>query len=153
MGIETSVDTTRLKELSETVERLTGVRLAHNKPVVGAGAFAREIGLGIDLVHTQQRTVFPFVPRLVGQEPTVVIGKKSGIRSIGMKLEAWGLEADEEQQRAMLAEVKAFAIEYRRPLSDDELRAIYDRVTAPPSEHNAKRVSGRPMGRGTPPAE
>lgn len=130
MGIETSIDTTKLKELSQTVEQLTGVRLAHNKPVVGSGAFAREIGLGIDLVHTQQRTVFPFVPQLVGQEPRVVIGKKSGVRSIGIKLEAWGLEADEAQQRAMLAEVKAFAIEHRRPLNDDELRSIYERVTA-----------------------
>lgn len=129
MGIETSIDTTALKELSRTVEDLTGVRLAHNKPVVGADAFAREIGLGIDLVHTQQRTVFPFVPRFVGQEPRVVIGKKSGIRSIGMKLEDWGLEATEDQQRAMLAEVKSFAIEHRRPLTDDEVRTIYAQIT------------------------
>lgn len=146
LGIETAVDSSRLTELSRLVEELTGVRLAHNKPVVGTGAFAREIGLGIDLVHTQQRTVFPFVPRLVGQQPKVVIGKKSGIRSIAMKLEQWGLQADEDQQREMLAAVKSLSIDQRRAVTDEELRAIYDRVVdrsaATEDEDNASAVAG-----------
>lgn len=130
MGIETSIDFARLKELSSLVEKLTGVPIAHNKPVVGEGAFAREIGLGIDLVFTQERTVFPFRPSLVGQHAKVVVGKKSGIRSVAMKLEAWGLSASEDQQREMLASVKAFSIEHRRSLSDEELRKICDAVIA-----------------------
>jgi isopropylmalate/homocitrate/citramalate synthase len=125
LDVDTGIDLTRMKELSLLVEETTGVTLARNKPVVGDLAFAREIGLGIELVKTQQRTVFPFIPSSVGMEPTVVIGKKSGVRSIAMKLEEWGLEATEDEMRSMLADVKQQAIDTGRPLTDDELRAIY----------------------------
>jgi isopropylmalate/homocitrate/citramalate synthase len=130
LGLETGIDLTRMKELSSLVEELSGVHLAKNKPVVGELAFGREIGLGIELVKTQQRTVFPFIPGSVGMVPTVVIGKKSGVRSIAMKLEEWGLEATEDEMRSMLAEVKQTAIDTGRPLTDEELRAIYDRTAA-----------------------
>ena len=130
LGLETGIDLTRMKELSTVVEQLTGVTLPKNKPVVGEGAFAREIGLGIELVQTQQRTVFPFIPSLVGMKPKVVIGKKSGVRSIAMKLDEWGLEATEEQMRDILVEVKQLAIDLGRPLADDELREMYDRRVA-----------------------
>lgn len=130
LGLETGIDLTRMKELSTLVENLTGVKLPKNKPVVGDYAFAREIGLGIELVMTQPRTVFPFIPGSVGMAPTVVIGKKSGIRSIAMKLEEWGVDASEEEMRSMLAEVKQRAIDTGGPIPDDVLRSICDRTLA-----------------------
>lgn len=130
LGLDIGIDLPRLKELSALVEQLAGVPLARNKPVVGEDAFAREVGLGIELVKTQQRTVFPFVPGLVGMEPRVVIGKKSRVRSITMKLDEWGLEASEEQMRVMLAKVKQMAIDDRRPLTDVQVRRIYEEVLA-----------------------
>lgn len=142
MALDTSIDMPRLKEMSELVEELTGVKLARNKPVVGEFAFGREVGLGIELVRTQQRTVFPFLPRLVGQEPKVVIGKKSGVRSIAMKLEDWGVEASEGDMRTMLADVKQYAIDHKRPLSDGELRTIVDGVLAAPADGAVPAESG-----------
>ena len=131
LGLDTQIDLTRMKRLSVLVEERTGIRLAANKPVVGDLAFAREIGLGIELVKTHQRTVFPFIPSMVGMEPRVVIGKKSGVRSIALKLEEWGLAASDEVMREVLAEVKRSSIELGRHLSDQEVRGIYERTAIP----------------------
>ncbi len=128
LGLENNLDLTRMKELSLLVEELSLVRLPKNKPIVGEFAFGREVGLGIEMVFQQPRTVFPYLPETVGMKPTIVLGKKSGVRSIAMKLQDWGLEATEDEMRVMLADVKQLAISERRPVSDDELRVIYANV-------------------------
>mgnify|MGYP001797071674 CR=1 FL=1 len=74
------------------------------------------------------RTVFPVVPSYVGRQAKVVLGKKSGILSIGMKLEEWGLSASEEQMRQMVDMVKALGNKERRPVEDEELKAMYKDV-------------------------
>ena len=128
-GMEVNINFSKLLELSALVQELTGVRLDKLKPVVGENAYAREVGLGMDMVRKQPRTVFPADPvKVLGRTPKVVLGKKSGILSIGMKLEEWGLTASEEQMREMVDRVKRLGTEKRRPVEDDELRKIYEDV-------------------------
>ena len=78
-GMEVGIDFKKLPEVSALVQELTGVKLDILKPVVGQNAHAREVGLGIDMVKKQPRTVFPVVPSFVGKEPLILMGKKSGI--------------------------------------------------------------------------
>lgn len=127
-GLEMGIDFAKLPEVSRLVQDLTGVKLDVLKPVVGDNALAREVGLGMDLVTKQPRTVFPVVPSFVGRSPRVVLGKKSGVLSIGMKLEEMGFSASDEQMREMLERVKGLGIAQRRPVQDDEFRAIYEDV-------------------------
>ena len=127
-GVELGINWPKVQEASALVQELTGIKLDKLKPVVGEHAYAREVGLGMDLVKKQPRTVFPVVPSYVGREPKVVMGKKSGILSVGMKLEEWGMTATEEQMREMTERVKVMAVEKRRALSDDEVRRIFDGV-------------------------
>lgn len=127
-GIETSIDFARLPEASRLVEELTGVKLDVLKPVVGANNYAREIGLGSDMVKKQPRTVFPAVPSFVGRIPRIVLGKKSGVLSVGIKLEEMGKTATEEEMREMVERVKTLGIEKRRPVEDEEFLRIYEEV-------------------------
>ncbi len=127
-GMDLGLDFSKIPAASALVQELTGVKLDILKPVVGDNAFAREVGLGMDLVKKQPRTVFPVVPSYVGRGPRVVLGKKSGILSIGMKLEEWGMTATDDQMREMVERVKRLGNEKRRPVEDDELRKIYDQV-------------------------
>jgi len=127
-GMETSINFDKLPEVSALVQDLTGVKLDKLKPVVGDHAYAREVGLGMDMVKKQPRTVFPVDPKFVGRNPTVIMGKKSGILSVGMKLEEWDMSASEPQMREMTDRVKALAVEKKRALSDDEVRGVFDGV-------------------------
>ena len=45
-----------------------------------------------------------------------------------MKLEEWGMSATEEQMREMTDRIKALAVEKKRVLSDEEVRAVFDGV-------------------------
>ncbi|MGH2855975.1 MAG: homocitrate synthase/isopropylmalate synthase family protein, partial [Solirubrobacteraceae bacterium] len=68
--------------------------------------------------------VEPFSAELVDAKRQIVLGKKSGIDSIRIKLSELGLQAGEEQQRALLAAVKELGARERRLVTDDELRAL-----------------------------
>jgi isopropylmalate/homocitrate/citramalate synthase len=53
-----------------------------------------------------------------------VLGKKSGIDSIRIKAEELGVDLDDEQERALLAEVKRRGTEKRGLVTDDEFREL-----------------------------
>lgn len=123
-----NVQLDRLVSLSRLVEELSGVPVAKNKPVVGATAFSRESGAGIDLLLKRPTVLMPVHPRTYGRRVSMLVGKKSGWRSIQLKLEEWGLEATQAQMEQMRDLVKSQAIEKKSCLSDEELRAIADQV-------------------------
>lgn len=119
----------KLVELGDLVERITGVRTADNKPVVGRRNFTRESGIGVDLVMKNPMVMFATDPRLTGREGNVVLGKKSGKLSILYQLEKLGYgEASDEQVLEILTRVKAVGIEKRSLLSDEEFKKIAEAV-------------------------
>ena len=129
-GMEVGIDFSLLPEVSALVQDLTGVRLDVLKPVVGENNYAREIGLGADMIRKQPRTIFPARTSFVGRTARVVLGKKTGALSIGMKLEELGLSASEEQIREMVERVKRLGTQRRRPVQDDEFREIHEQVVS-----------------------
>jgi isopropylmalate/homocitrate/citramalate synthase len=54
----------------------------------------------------------------------VVLGKKSGIPSIRIKCAELGIDVAEDAQSELLARVKELGARERRPLTDDEFRAL-----------------------------
>ena len=88
-----NVQLDRLVPLSRLVEELSGVPVANNKPVVGGTAFSRESGAGIDMLLKHPTVVMPVHPQTFGRKVRMVLGKKSGWRSIQLKLDEWGLKA------------------------------------------------------------
>jgi methanogen homocitrate synthase len=128
LGVPHGVHLDRLLPLSRLVEKRSGVRIAANKPVTGEITFSRETGAGIDLIFSNPTIPLPVNPRVYGREMTVVIGKKSGKRSIILKLESMGIEATSEQAAEIRDLVKSQAIAQKSAIPDDQFREIVDRV-------------------------
>lgn len=115
----------KLPELCREVEKISGVKLANNKPIAGIRNYTRESGIGIDLVVKQPLAMYATDPRYFGREGDIVLGKKSGKASIEYFLEKLNLTANDEQIAAMLAKVKEKGIEKRGLLTEEEFVEIY----------------------------
>ena len=114
----------RFYEISQLTEKLSGVRPAVNKSLVGNLTFTRESGLGVDVYKKEPLVAFSIDPAFIGRKFEVVLGKKSGRPSIRLKLEEIGIETTDEKVSELLAKVKQKGIEKKGILSDDEFKAI-----------------------------
>jgi isopropylmalate/homocitrate/citramalate synthase len=130
-GYETPYRLDRLPELGALVSRLSNVPIAVNKPVLGAGNFTRESGIGVDLVLKKPLAMFGTHPALTGRSGEVVLGKKSGKASITCALEQLGISgAGDEAVGEMLRLVKEQSIARRGLVTREEFREIAQRVLA-----------------------
>ncbi len=121
----------RLKSCSDRVEQISKMPKPVNQPFVGRNVYVRESGIGIDLVQERPLAMFAVAPELTGNKAGVVLGKKSGVRSIEVTLDKLGLKRPEEQiLRDMLNDVKNYSIEHGTLVSDEVFLGIY-------SKHNA----------------
>lgn len=118
----------KLKDLTKELERLSGKKLALNKPVAGMLPFTREIGLGMKVLQDYPLAIFPFLPEFVGQEMKIVMGKKSGKESVAMKLDAAGITATDEQIQEIVQATKDAGIAKRGWLEDDEFIELAKKV-------------------------
>ncbi|MCR4442757.1 MAG: hypothetical protein QHH10_10550 [Peptococcaceae bacterium] len=124
LGVELGIEMQKLVELSGLVETMTGFRLAANKPIVGEGNFTRESGIGADTLLKAPLAMFAINPGFLGREPRLVLGKKSGLTSIEMKLKALEIELDQESKSNLLKDVKNMGIEKKRYLTDEEFLGL-----------------------------
>jgi methanogen homocitrate synthase len=86
--------------------------------------------MGVDLVKTQPLALFGLTPSWVGQQPKYVLGKKSGIASVEMKLEDLGLPVlDDVKKNIVLTQVKELGLKKKGLVTDDEFVAIVNKVT------------------------
>lgn len=130
MGVDLGVDIAKLVELSSVVERMTGFSLAVNKPVVGEANFTRESGIGADALLKAPLAMFATNPYFLGREPKLVLGKKSGLMSIEMKLGALGIELGKEEKNSLLKDVKAMGAAMKRLISDEEFLGMVKKYTS-----------------------
>lgn len=129
-GLDSNLDFSVLSKLVHEVTSIARFQLAPNKPVVGKRAFTRESGMGVDLVKTQPLGLFGLHPSFVGQEPQYVLGKKSGLMSVVMKLADLGMpEVLPENQRKILAKIKELSSEKKGLVSEEEFKEIVRTVT------------------------
>jgi isopropylmalate/homocitrate/citramalate synthase len=112
-----------MRALAERVRELSGYELEPWKPLVGENLFRRESGAVASQFHDPP-SIEPYSSELVGAERSVVLGKKSGIDSIRIKLEELGLEVPEERRAELLADVKRLGAEKRGLVTDDEFRRL-----------------------------
>jgi isopropylmalate/homocitrate/citramalate synthase len=101
------------------VRELSGYELEPWKPLVGENLFRRESGAVASQFHDPP-SIEPYSSELVGAERSIVLGKKSGIDSIRIKLEELALDVPEEKQPALLAKVKRLGSEKRGLVTDEE---------------------------------
>src|ERR1700686_381999 len=126
-GVPVKLDLTKIRNVSALVRRTAGHELEPWKPVVGENLFMRESGAVASQFHIPQ-AIEPFSADLVGATRAIVLGKKSGIDSIAIKAKELGISLSAEEQQASLAAVKRAGTEKRGLVTDNEFRAITERV-------------------------
>lgn len=65
-GIETGIITTEIARTSKLVSRLSGMKVQHNKAIVGKNAFAHESGLHLDGMLKERSTYEIMLPSTIG---------------------------------------------------------------------------------------
>jgi len=134
-GVPTRLDLTKARELARLVAQRAGTPLAPWKAVTGDNLFVRESGAVAAQFHDPQ-AIEPYASELVGQERGIVLGKKSGVDSIRIKVAELGLDVPEDAWPGLLAEVKRLGTEKRGLVTDDELR----RLAAGEEVHGKRRT-------------
>ena len=124
-GVETPLDLGRMRVLAERVRELSGYELEPWKPLVGENLFRRESGAVASQFHDPP-SIEPYSSELVGAERSIVLGKKSGIDSIRIKLEELELDVPDERRAELLAAVKALGARKRGLVTDDEFRRLVE---------------------------
>lgn len=128
-GVDSNLKLNKLPELAALVQHISGFDVARNKPLIGERAFTRESGMGVNLVKEMPLALFGVHPRLVGRQPEYVLGKKSGLASVTMKLEDLGMPpVSSEQERNIMVRVKDMGISKKALVTDDEFRQIVTEV-------------------------
>jgi len=118
----------KLVEVSKLVERLTGFRVAPNKPIVGDRVFTRESGISVAGWMKYHLGSEAFLPELVGNKHDVLVGKKSGRHSLEWKLNKLGVKAGQDEIQALLEIVKEKSLRKKGPLTDEELMECLQEV-------------------------
>jgi isopropylmalate/homocitrate/citramalate synthase len=123
-GRDMGLDLSKFYKASGFLQKYSGVKLQRHKAVVGEGAFAQEAGLVVTGWKEFPFTAEPYLPELVGQKASLLLGKKSGKDSIKVKLIESGFSASEKEVGEILREVKKRSQKTKEPIVDKEFKAI-----------------------------
>ena len=130
-GVDAGLKYDMFSELYDLISTLAG--RGPNRPFVGEETYDVESGMVVSW-HRNSRNVYPtetvpIDPALVGHRgPRYVMGKKSGIDSVGIWAEQLGIELDKDQGAEVLRRVKLYSHDVKRQLTEDEFREIASTV-------------------------
>ncbi len=127
--IDVGLKTEKMVELSNLVREIGGLNIPTNRSIVGDLLYQIESGIIVSWFKNcgkeNELELTPFLAEMVGlKEPDIVIGKGSGIDTIGILIERLGLQASDEEKMALLMDVKEKAMELHRLLSMEEFKDL-----------------------------
>ncbi|MFH0860006.1 MAG: 2-isopropylmalate synthase [Candidatus Altiarchaeota archaeon] len=105
-GYKTRIKTRRIRDISDLVERLTGVPVPPNKAIVGENAFTHEAGIHVDGILKKPETYELIKPELVGARRRFVLGKHVGMKSVKAMLKELKINADDSQLEQIFKQIK-----------------------------------------------
>ncbi|MCZ6517770.1 MAG: homoaconitate hydratase, partial [Gammaproteobacteria bacterium] len=121
--VPVNLDLSQARRVSALVQKAGNYRVDGWRPVVGDNLFTRESGAVANQFHIPE-AIEPYSADIVGADRRIVLGKKSGLSSIKLKVEELGLDVAEDSYPAILAEVKEKATAAGRLMTDDEFRKL-----------------------------
>ena len=109
VGATTAVNLSEIFATSTLVSEETGYFLQHNKPVVGANAFAHEAGIHQDGMLKDSSTYQIIDPEELGRVMTLPLGKHSGRHAFSRACSAAGIPLAEDELDVAFARFKTLA--------------------------------------------
>jgi D-citramalate synthase len=127
LHIQTELQETKINSISKVVETYSGIRIPHNKPVVGESVFTQVAGVHAD-GDTKRNLYFNnLLPERFGRERQYALGKTSGKANILKNLQLLGIELDDEMMKRVTARVIELG-DHKETVSLDELPYIVSDV-------------------------
>ncbi|MBD3185646.1 2-isopropylmalate synthase [Candidatus Bathyarchaeota archaeon] len=115
-GVKTSINYGELYRTAKLMERLSGLKIPVQFPLVGKNAFRHESGIHAHAMIQNPRTYEPLTPELIGYPRTddlsdiisssISVGKHSGGHSLKAKLEEMGVSYTRDQFTEIMERVK-----------------------------------------------
>ncbi len=121
--VPVELDLSKARKVSALVQEAGSYRVDGWRPVVGENLFTRESGAVANQFHIPE-AIEPYSADIVSALRRIVLGKKSGLSSIKLKLEDLGLDVPEDQHAQLLADVKEQATAAGRLMTDEEFRQL-----------------------------
>jgi 2-isopropylmalate synthase len=109
IGAATAVNISEIFSTSTLVSEETGYFVQHNKPVVGANAFAHEAGIHQDGMLKDSSTYQIIDPAELGLVMTLPLGKHSGRHAFSRACASAGIPLEGDELKAAFARFKALA--------------------------------------------
>lgn len=126
-NVPVELDLSKAREVSRLVQTSGNYTVDGWKPVVGEFLYTRESGAVANQFHIPE-AIEPYSADIVAAERKIVLGKKSGLSSVKLKLEELGLNAPEDKYGDILNEVKSQATAAKRLMTDDEFRNVVAQI-------------------------
>jgi len=126
--IKSGIDLKRIYSTSKLVERLSGVRVMPNFPIVGENAFAHEAGIHVHGVLKNAATYEPIKPEIVGAHRRLVLGKHIGAHGVAAKLKGLGIKVNKGQVKEITRKVKELGDKHKKVTEEDLMALTQDVV-------------------------
>lgn len=133
-NVETNIKLDKIYTTSKLVERLSGIRVMPNFPIVGDNAFAHEAGIHVHGVLKKASTYEAFPPEVVGARRRLVLGKHVGSTGVAAKLKELGIEVSKEQAKEITKKVKDLGDKNKKVTEEDLAALAQDVVGKLPEE-------------------
>ncbi|QQZ29652.1 homocitrate synthase [Thiothrix subterranea] len=121
-GLDCGVNLKRFPKLSLLVEKASGRPVGWQKSLVGEGVFTHESGIHVDGLLKDSRNYQGVDPADIGRHHQLVLGKHSGSHGVQRAYALLGVPLEHEQAEAILALVRRFSTQHKRPPTADDLQ-------------------------------
>ncbi len=125
--LKTKLKEDKINSVSRVVETYSGIRIPHNKPIVGDNVFTQVAGIHADGDNKNNLYFNELLPERFGRERLYAMGKSSGKATILKNLQVLGIELDDEMMQRVTKRVIELG-DKKELISLDELPYIVSDV-------------------------
>ena len=140
-GLSCGIHTEEIARTAKLLSTITTVKIAPNKPIVGANAFAHESGIHQHGVLSKAETYEIMTPESVGMQKTeLVLGKHSGQHALETRLHDLGYDLTPERIKEVFEAFKNLADRKKRITDRDLVALAESHVAYKPSSTNGWKL-------------
>ena len=137
----TSIDESKLNEVSRLVESYSGVSIPSNKPIVGENVFTQVAGVHADGDNKHNLYCNDLLPERFGRKREYALGKASGKANIQKNLEELGLELSDEAMKKVTDRIIALGDKKELVTQEDLPYIISDVLKHGAPDENVRLLS------------
>lgn len=141
------IDTTQIYRTSKLVYNIIGQSAAHNKPIVGANAFAHESGIHQHGVLANKSTYEIMTPESVGIKTNqMVLGKHSGKHAFSERLKELGYDLNDDKIIEVFGKFKELC-DKKKSVTDGDIEALVSNTEVVDGKYKLVSFDVKTMGK------